>query len=67
MLIINDNQLSESLPVYEVQEVTVKEALALIKSAQLNSEDPPVQQLDRSLFIARDTSSRFQVISGPCS
>ena len=38
MLIIDRNHIDLLLPVYEVKEVSVKEALALLKSAQADPE-----------------------------
>ncbi len=67
MLIINDNHVTSSLPVYEVQEVSVKEALALLKSVQGNDSDPLIKHVDSSLFSARETHSALQGFNSPSS
>ncbi|MEN8177077.1 MAG: hypothetical protein ABFS39_00475 [Pseudomonadota bacterium] len=60
MLIIDDNYTSYLLPVYEVQEVSVKEALALLKSDQRNPADSLSKHADSCLPLVAGGSSGFQ-------
>ena len=46
MLIVNRNYLKKPLPIYEVQEVSVKEALILLTSRKKNIGHNPFKTTD---------------------
>ncbi len=61
MLIIDRNRSINLLPVYEVQEVSMKEALALLKSNQKNAADILLPQVDNHSPRVQGSSESFTV------
>ena len=63
MLIINENESSHPLPVYEVQEVSVKEALILLKTYQRNNADSLIMHPDSRYIVSGTSTPELQGMS----
>ena len=60
MLIIDNKTLQDPLPLYEVQEVSMKQALALLKSSSSNSVEPLTQPDDIAMPMVNGVSADLQ-------
>lgn len=63
MIILDNRRTSKKLPVYEVQEVTVKEALALLKSDQKNDPDSLIVRVGSRIGLSGDSFAGRQGVT----